>query len=74
MQTTRRVVSRETTLPNLQRLLTTHQAAGYLSMSYWHVREMLAQGSLPFVRCGRRVMIDRKDLEEWIEQSKERNR
>ena len=54
------------------RLLDLRSASKYLSLSYWTLRQMLHRGDLPFVRAGRRILVDRQDLNEWIENSKER--
>ena len=53
------------------RLLDYHAAAHYLSLSYWTIRDMASRGEIPFVRAGRRVLIDRKDLDDWILRNKE---
>lgn len=56
---------------NGPRLFSLKQAAAYLNVSYWTVRDLVFQGDLPSVRLGRRVLIDRHDLEALIEKSKE---
>ena len=53
------------------RLLDYHAAAHYLSLSYWTIRDMASRGEIPCVRAGRRVLIDREDLDHWIEKNKE---
>ena len=53
------------------RLLDFNAAATYLSLSYWTIRDMTSRGEIPCVRAGRRVLIDREDLDEWIERNKE---
>lgn len=54
------------------RLLSIAQAARYLSVSTWTVREMIWRGDLPHVRCGRRILLDLRDLDTWIEREKVR--
>jgi excisionase family DNA binding protein len=54
------------------RLLDLHSASRYVSLSYWTVREMALRGDIPLVRAGRRILIDRQDLDLWIERNKER--
>jgi excisionase family DNA binding protein len=54
------------------RCLSLRDAARYLSLSYWTVRDMALRGDIPLVRAGRRILIDRHDLDSWIERSKER--
>ena len=53
------------------RLLDFNAAAIYLSLSYWTIRDMTSRGEIPYVRAGRRVLIDREDLDHWIEKNKE---
>ena len=52
------------------RLLDLHQGADYLSLSYWTLRTLINNGSLPAVRIGRRLLIDRHDLDRFIEAHK----
>ena len=53
------------------RLLDLHRACKYIGLSYWTLREMVSRGELSFVRVGRRIFIDRQDLDRWIEEHKE---
>lgn len=53
-----------------KRLYSIPEAAKYLGRSVWAVREMLWAGKMPFVKDGRRVLLDIYDLDKWIEQSK----
>ena len=69
------------------RLLNLHQAAAYLSISFWSVRDYTLSGLLPTVslpalqpREGdrrketlRRVLIDRRDLDAFIKARKGRS-
>jgi hypothetical protein len=73
------------------RLLDLHNAARYMSLSYWTVRDLVNAGQLPAVkvpcmftwnskkkmrvrvndgRSVRRVLLDRLDLDRFIEQCK----
>jgi excisionase family DNA binding protein len=52
------------------RLLTAEQAAEYLGRSKEAVQHMIADGKLPLVRSDRRVFLDVRDLDAWIENSK----
>ena len=54
------------------RLLSQREAATYLGVSYWTLRDMLFRGELPTVRIRRRVLIDRVDLDRYIGQAKNR--
>jgi excisionase family DNA binding protein len=49
------------------RLLTIKQAATYLSATIWSVRELLWSDSIPHVVIGRRHLIDRGDLDRYID-------
>jgi excisionase family DNA binding protein len=53
-----------------RRLMTINEAATYLAISEREVYNMLANNELLGVRRGRRVMIDPRDLEQWIESNK----
>ncbi len=53
------------------RLLDFRAASRYLSLSYWTMRDMVSRGEIPHVRAGRRVLIDVRDLDRWIDQNKE---
>jgi excisionase family DNA binding protein len=65
------------------RLLNLNQAAEYLGISYWSVRDLVQSGMLasvklpaPRARDGRsirRTLIDRQDLDQLIELWKEQN-
>ncbi len=52
------------------RLLTVKQAAVYLNATIWFVRTLAWSGRIPYVRFGRRILFDIKDLDEFIEQEK----
>lgn len=55
-----------------KRLYTVKEAGEYLGRSPWSIREMIWAGKLPCVRDGRRILIDIRDMDEWIEKSKVR--
>lgn len=54
----------------LPRLMDVRGAAKYLGRSPEGVRAMIKRGKLPTVREGRRVMLDRVDLDRWIAERK----
>jgi len=56
----------------LKRLLSVKEAAYYLGLSTWSIRERIGDGSLPVVRCGRRALLDRQDLDQFIAVRKSR--
>ena len=51
-------------------LLTVKQAAVYLGRSEQSIQHLIFQRELPVVRVGRRVHLDRRDLDIWIEKNK----
>ncbi len=55
-----------------KRLYSLKEAAVYLGRTECAVREMLYAGKLPFVRDGKRILLDIKDMDEWIEKQKTR--
>ena len=61
--------------PVAPRLLTLKQAAEWLGLSVWAMRERVWAGDLPVVRFsgGRKIFIDTKDLEAFIEENKTRS-
>ena len=53
-----------------KRLYSIKEAAVYLGRSVWAIREMLWAGKIPFVKDGRRMLLDIRDMDTWIESSK----
>lgn len=53
------------------RLLTVDQAAVYLGRTKDAVQHMIGARKLPVVRDGRRVFLDVRELDRWIEQNTE---
>ena len=51
-------------------LLNVKEAAVYIGRSEQAVQHLVFQKDLPVVRIGRRVHIDRRDLDAWIEKNK----
>jgi excisionase family DNA binding protein len=59
------------------RLLDVHEAARYLNVSPWTIRDMVGAGSLRRVRLPlgsgrdlRRLLVDKRDLDELVARSK----
>ena len=52
------------------RLLSQHEAARYLGISYWTVRDLVFRRDIPCVKIGRRVLVDRLDLNVYLDRSK----
>ena len=55
-----------------RRLLRTKQAAEYLSLSPWKLRQLIAYGRLPVVQAeeGAPFLLDIRDLDGYIERNK----
>ena len=68
--TDRRKEHAKTALP--RRLCSLADAASYLAVSDWTVRQMIWRGDLPHIRRGKRVLLDLQDLERWIAREKVR--
>ena len=52
------------------RLLTVEAAAEYIGRTRPGMDHLIAAGKIPTVRADRRVMIDVRDLDTWIENNK----
>jgi len=55
-----------------KRLYNLKEAAVYLGRTVCAVGEMLWAGKMPYVKDGKRILLDIKDMDEWIEKSKTR--
>ena len=55
-----------------RRLVSLAEASVYLAVSDWTVRAMVWRGDLPHVRLGKRILIDSRDLDGWIDREKVR--
>lgn len=51
-------------------LLDLKESARLLSTTHWTIRGLIWDGQLPFLKVGRKLMVDRKDLLAWVERSK----
>lgn len=58
-------------VPIKPRLLDYRTAAPYVSLSYWSLREMVLDGVIPHLKFGKKVLIDRQDLDQWAYNQKE---
>ncbi len=55
------------------RLLSLREAAAYMGWTIWEIRRFVWSGEVPFIRRGKRkIFIDRKDLDTWVDSNKER--
>lgn len=64
-----KVVSEKLVLQG-KRLISVNEAANYLSCDPMTIRRHAWKGNLPFVRIGRKVLFDMKDLESFIDRNK----
>ncbi len=53
-----------------RRLLRIAEAAAYLGATPWFVRSLIWSKAIPYVPCGKRYLIDRQDLDAYIEFAK----
>lgn len=53
-----------------QRLYRIPQAAAYLNCSVWAVRDLLRRKAVPKIKLGKKFLVDRSDLDRWIEREK----
>lgn len=57
--------------PKAGRLLNLNQAAEYLGWTIWEIRRFVWTGEVPhIIRGKKRIFIDRKDIDAWIDKSK----
>lgn len=55
-----------------RRLCSLADAARYLAVSVWTVRQMVWRGDLPHIKTGKRILLDLRDLDGWIDREKVR--
>lgn len=53
-----------------KRLYSLQEGAVYLGRTVGAVREMLWAGKMPYVKDGKRILIDIQDMNEWIVRNK----
>ena len=53
-----------------KRLYSIPEAGQYLGRTVWAVREMIYAGKIPYIRDGRRMLLDINDMDTWIEENK----
>ena len=53
-----------------KRLYSIKESAVYLGRTACAVREMLWAGKMPYVKDGKRIMIDIQDMNKWIDRNK----
>jgi excisionase family DNA binding protein len=58
----------------ITRGVTVQEAAAYLSTTVSAIRRLIFKSELPFTKLGKRFIIDRQDLDKWIEEKTHRMR
>jgi len=53
-----------------KRLYSIAEASIYLGRTVWAVREMIWGGKLPCIKDGRRILLDIKDMDDWVDKNK----
>lgn len=51
-------------------IITVKETADYLRISQTYVRDLIRIKRLPHFRLGRRILVDKADLETWLEGQK----
>lgn len=54
----------------MEGLLTVDQTAEYVGLSSWTVRYWIREGKLPSVKIGRRVLVERTELDRLVFESR----
>lgn len=52
------------------RLLTVKGAAAYLNCTVWCIRSLIWSRRIPYLKLGKRYLIDRADLDKLVEREK----
>ena len=58
--------------PASKRLFNVKDAGVYLGISHWTIRELLNRGEIPYCRIGRKILLDLRDLDRFVEGLKEK--
>ena len=53
-----------------KRLYSIPEAGQYLGRTVWSIREMIYAGKIPYIRDGRRMLLDIHDMDSWIENNR----
>lgn len=57
--------------PVLPRLYDIKKAAQYMGCSIWTARTLIWNGSLPYIKFGRKYFVDVQDINRFIEKEKQ---
>jgi excisionase family DNA binding protein len=52
------------------RLLSLRDSANYLGAHVWAIRQMVRKREIPYIQIGRKYLIDRMDLDRFVERNK----
>lgn len=53
--------------------ITAEEAANYIGVSYWMLLEMVRKRQIPHFRVGRRVLLRKHSIDEWLNGQEESN-
>ena len=53
-----------------RRLLSQQEAASYLGISYWTIRDLVFRREIPHMKIGQRILVDQIDLDAYVDRSK----
>ncbi len=56
--------------PIPKRLFSLKEASIFLGMTLWAVRQMVWKGQISYVKGGHKILIDRLDLDAYVERNK----
>lgn len=57
-----------------KRLLTPKEAQAYLNLSKTTIYQFCNNGELPVIRFGKKILIDREKLDQWIDEKLSRKK
>jgi excisionase family DNA binding protein len=57
-----------------KRLYTLKEAGVYIGLSHWTIRSLIHSGQLAYIRLGRRILIDLRDLDDLLDAKKQKER
>lgn len=60
------------TAPHTPQLIGAKPCSAQYGLKYTSLRRLVQSGVIPCIRIGRAMYLDRVDVEQWIEASKER--
>jgi excisionase family DNA binding protein len=60
--------------PEVSILLDLTKASTACGLTVWQLRGLIAQGSLPVVKVGRKLYLRRQTLQRWAERAEARHR